>query len=50
MNAHERDFLIQLQDQLKAKGQDITAEGKKMLMEADEADFDRLVEFIGDDE
>lgn len=50
MSAHERQALLSLQEILQARGKDLTPEGKRALMQADEADFDKLVEFIGEDD
>lgn len=36
MNAHERQALLSLQEILQARGKDLTPEGKRALMQADE--------------
>jgi len=36
LNPHERQALLSLQEILQARGEDITPEGKRALMQADE--------------
>lgn len=44
LNPLERAHLIELED----NGTELSDEAKRMLMEADEADFDKFIDFMGD--
>ena len=46
LNPLERDHLIQLRD----NGAELSDEAITLLMQADEAELDKLIEFIGEDD
>ena len=46
LNQLERDHLIMLED----NGQELSDEAKLMLAQAEEADLDRLIDFMDDDD
>lgn len=46
LSPNEHEYLIQLQD----NGTELSDEAIKLLMQADEADLDKLIEFMGEDD